>query len=88
MVLPVYYKSILEFIEFWREKGYEKGESQKFWISLLQDVLGVTDVSSYINFEDKVVIDNTSFIDAFIPSTKVLIEQKSKDKDLRKGIKQ
>lgn len=81
-------KNAKKFIEFWREKGYEKGESQKFWISLLQDVLGVTDVSSYINFEDKVVIDNTSFIDAFIPSTKVLIEQKSKDKDLRKGIKQ
>lgn len=81
-------KNAKKFIEFWRGKGYEKGESQKFWISLLQDVLGVTDVTSYINFEDKVVIDKTSFIDAFIPSTKVLIEQKSKDKDLRKGIKQ
>lgn len=77
-----------KFIEFWRGKGYEKGESQKFWIALLQDVLGVTDVTNYINFEDKVVIDKTSFIDAFIPSTKVLIEQKSIDKDLRKGIKQ
>lgn len=77
-----------KFIEVWRGKGYEKGESQKFWISLLQDVLGVTDVTNYINFEDKVVIDKTSFIDAFIPSTKVLIEQKSIDKDLRKGIKQ
>lgn len=77
-----------KFIELWRGKGYEKGESQKFWIALLQDVLGVTDVTNYINFEDKVVIDKTSFIDAFIPSTKVLIEQKSIDKDLRKGIKQ
>lgn len=80
--------SAKKFIEFWRGKGYEKGESQKFWISLLQDILGVTDVTNYINFEDKVVIDKTSFIDAFIPSTKVLIEQKSIDKDLRKGIKQ
>lgn len=77
-----------QFIDFWRGKGYEKGESQKFWMSLLQDVLGVTDVTNYINFEDKVVIDKTSFIDAFIPSTKVLIEQKSINKDLRKGIKQ
>lgn len=77
-----------KFIEFWRDKGYEKGESQKFWMSLLQDVLGVDDVTNYINFEDKVVIDKTSFIDAFIPSTKVLIEQKSINKDLRKGIKQ
>lgn len=77
-----------KFIEFWKGRGYEKGESQKFWISLLQDVLGVTDVSNFINFEDKVVIDKTSFIDGFIPSTKVLIEQKSIKKDLRKGIKQ
>ena len=75
-------KNAKKFIEFWRDKGYEKGESQKFWISLLQDVLGVTDVSNFINFEDKVVIDKTSFIDGFIPSTKVLIEQKSINKDL------
>ena len=81
-------KNAKKFIEFWRDKGYEKGESQKFWISLLQDVLGVNDVSDFINFEDKVVIDKTSFIDGFIPSTKVLIEQKSINKDLRKGIKQ
>lgn len=81
-------KNSKKFIEFWRDKGYEKGESQKFWLSLLQDVLGVTDVSTFINFEDKVVIDKTSFIDGFIPSTKVLIEQKSINKDLRKGIKQ
>lgn len=28
-----------KFIKEW--KGYEKGETQKFWISLLQDVLGI-----------------------------------------------
>lgn len=81
-------KNAKKFIELWKGKGYEKGDSQKFWISLLQDVLGVDDITNYINFEDKVVIDKTSFIDAFIPSTKVLIEQKSIDKDLRKPIKQ
>ena len=34
------------------------------------------------------MLDNTSFIDAYIPSTHVLIEQKSIDKNLRKPIRQ
>ena len=41
-----------------------------------------------IRDEEQVKVDNTNFIDGHIPSTKVLIEQKSIDKDLRKGIKQ
>ena len=27
------------FSEYWKERGYEKGESQPFWLSLLRDVL-------------------------------------------------
>ena len=78
-----------KFIEFWKDKGYEKGESQTFWLSLLSKVLGVEEPEKFIEFEDQVHIDkNTGFIDAYIPSTKVLIEQKSIDKDLRKGIRQ
>lgn len=43
----------------------------------------------YIEFEDQVHIDkSTGFIDGYIPTTKILIEQKSIDKDLRKGIRQ
>lgn len=76
------------FAEFWKDKGYEKGESQPFWMSLLRDVLGVEYPSDFISFEDQVKIDNTSFIDGYIRSTKVLIEQKSIDKDLRRPIKQ
>ena len=79
---------IKDFIEYWQDKGYEKGESQKYWISLLHDVLGVEHAEQFISFEDKVHLDHTSFIDAYIPSTKVLIEQKSSDKDLYKAIKQ
>ena len=30
-----------EFAEFWKGKGYEKGESQTFWLNLLRDVYGV-----------------------------------------------
>lgn len=77
-----------KFVEDWTGKGYEKGESQKFWIQLLRDVLGVEHPEQFISFEDKVHLDHTSFIDARIPATKVLIEQKSFDKDLYKAIKQ
>lgn len=81
-------KAAREFAAKWAGKGYEKGEPQLFWITLLHDVFGVEDVSSFIEFEDQVHLDHTSFIDGYIPSTKVLIEQKSLGKDLNKGIKQ
>ncbi|MBO6195371.1 MAG: class I SAM-dependent DNA methyltransferase [Bacilli bacterium] len=82
-------KRAKEFSERWENKGYEKGESQKFWLDLLSNVLGVSDPTSFIEFEDTIHIDKaTGFIDGFIPKTKVLIEQKSIDKDLRKAIKQ
>ena len=77
-----------EFSEYWKDKGYEKGESQKFWLSLLQDVLGVAHPEQFITFEEQVKLDHTSFIDAYIPATHVLIEQKGKGKDLQKPIKQ
>ena len=77
-----------EFAEYWEDKGYEKGESQKFWLSLLGEVLGVEHPAQFIQFENQVKLDNTSFIDGTIPSTHVLIEQKSAGKDLRKGIRQ
>ena len=76
------------FADFWKDKGYEKGESQQFWLSLLRNVLGVEKPEEFIEFEEKVKIDNTSFIDGHIHATHVIIEQKSIDKDLRKGVKQ
>ena len=82
-------KKAKEFAEFWKGKGYETGQSQTFWLQLLSDVFGIDRPSEFIEFEDQVHIDkNTGFIDGYIPSTKVLIEQKSIDKDLRKGIRQ
>ena len=76
------------FAERWNGKGYEKGESQLFWIDLLQNVYGVNNISEFITFEEQVKLDHTSFIDGYIDATHVMIEQKSIDKDLRKGIKQ
>ena len=77
-----------DFAHKWQGRGYEKGESQKFWLQLLSEVYGVEHAADYIEFEDQVMLDSTSFIDGYIPGTKVLIEQKSLDKDLRKPIKQ
>ena len=66
-----------------------KGQSQSFWIQLLSDVYGVKNPTEFIEFEDVVHIDkSTGFIDGYIPSTKVLIEQKSIGKDLKKGMRQ
>lgn len=81
-------KRAKEFAKKWEGKGYEKGQSQPFWLSLLQEVYGVESVTDYIRFEDQVKLDHTSFIDGYIQSTHVLIEQKSKDKDLTQGIVQ
>ena len=86
-------KAAKKFIENWSGKGYEKGEAQKFWLDLLCNIFGIQDFSTFIDFEnqikdkfqDKTI---TNFIDAYIPSTKVMIEQKSSGKDLRKPIKQ
>ena len=81
-------KSVKEFVQRWTGKGYEKGESQRFWIDLLQNVLGVPNATEYIIFEEQVKLDHTSFIDGYVNTTHVMIEQKSLGKDLRKGIKQ
>ena len=83
-------KAAREFAEYWKDKGYEKGEGQKFWLSLLGDVLGVEEPTKYIEFEVPVKLNNTGkgFIDGLIDSTHVLIEQKGRDKDLLKPAKQ
>lgn len=78
----------MAFANEWSGKGYEKGESQTFWLTLLSKVYGVREPEKYIHFEEQVQLDKTSFIDAYIDATHVMIEQKSKDKDLRKAIKQ
>lgn len=80
-------KLIHDFVAHWTGKGYEKGESQPFWIALLH-ALGIEEPTTFITFEQQVHIDHTAFIDGFIPATKVLIEQKSIQKDLGAPIKQ
>ncbi len=77
------------FSDKWAGQGYEKGQSQTFWLELLQTVFGIQDPFSYIDFEGQIKNRNsTSFMDAYIPSTRVLIEQKSIEKDLSKPVPQ
>ena len=76
------------FAETWKGRGYEKGETHSFWLSLLRDVYGVAYPEGFIFFEEQVDLSHKSFIDASIPETHVMIEQKSLGKDLSKPIKQ
>lgn len=77
-----------QFARDWKDKGYEKGESQPFWIALLRNVYGVERPEHFITFEEQVHLDHTSFIDGNIQTTHVLIEQKGLGKDLKKPIRQ
>lgn len=81
-------KNARQFSIEWLNRGSEKQETQVFWLSLLRDVLGISRPEEIIRFEERVQMDNTKFLDGIIDSTHVLIEQKSKDKDLNKPIRQ
>ena len=73
-----------KFADRWKDRGYERGESQPFWIDLLSNVFGIdTPTDGFIRFEDHQMVDASNFIDGRIPSTRVLIEQKSLGKDLK-----
>ncbi len=66
------------FCQKWKNKGKEDEDDQKFWIEILQNILGVEKPTDYIEFQKKVIVDgNTKRIDAYIPETRVIIEQKS-----------
>ncbi len=76
------------FSERWNGKGNEKSDTQKFWLELLRDVLGIEYPEQHIDFEKHVALEHTSYIDAYIPSTGTVIEQKSCDVSLDKAITQ
>ncbi|MBR6251294.1 MAG: class I SAM-dependent DNA methyltransferase [Bacteroidales bacterium] len=77
-----------EFAAFWADKGDEKQETQRFWIQLLSEVLGIENPTKYIEFEKRVKLSHTSFIDAYLPDTKTLIEQKGAKIDLHRAYEQ
>lgn len=77
-----------QFAADWQGRGDEKQETQGFWLALLQKVFAVAEPEKFIAFELPVKLSHTSFIDGYIEQTRVLIEQKGREIDLRKGYKQ
>ena len=75
-----------QFVQDWSGKGYEKGETSRFWIALLQNVYGIQDATKFMEFElpVKTILKEkgSDFIDGYIASTKVLIELKGSHVDL------
>lgn len=75
--------AVRQFVNTWKGRGYEKGEAQSFWYQLLHDIFDIEIPANFIQFELPVHLKkHTKFIDAYIPSTKVIIENKDKKKDL------
>ena len=74
------------FVKEWSGKGYEKGETQRFWLSLLHDIFGIDNPMAEMQFEIPVKTimkeKGSDFIDGYITATKVLIEQKGSHVDL------
>ena len=74
------------FVQEWAGKGYEKGETQRFWIDLLHTVFGIDNPTKIMEFELPVKTitkeKGSDFIDGYIMPTKVLIEQKGSHVDL------
>ncbi len=79
-------QAVKAFVKDWTGKGYEKGETQRFWLDLLHRVFGVDNPTQVMQFEIPVKTitkeKGSDFIDAYIPATKVLIEQKGSKIDL------
>ncbi len=76
------------FFTRWQNKGDEKSDTHTFWLELLRDVLGFALPEKYIQFEKRVELSHVSFIDAYIPSTGIIIEQKSRGVNLDSPAKQ
>ena len=77
-----------KFAEYWKGRGDEKQDTQRFWIGLLRNVYGVGEPEKFIDFEYPVKLDHVSFIDGYIKETRTLIEQKSLEVNLRQGFRQ
>jgi len=80
--------SAAAFAAKWKGRGDEKQDCHPFWIELLQKVYGVQDAASFCRFEVPVMLKHKSFIDVYLPHTRVLIEQKSAGINLAKPEKQ
>ena len=74
-------KSRKSFVDTWKGRGYEKGETQQFWLSLLTNVLGY-EHNDTVLFEHHT--STGGYIDVWIRQSDVMIEQKGIEVDLDK----
>ena len=81
-------KDAVEFVKRWIDKGDEKQYSQLFWTDLLSNVLHSTVNNETVKFEYRVQLGHQSYIDVYLPDSRVIIEQKGSDIDLFKAAKQ
>lgn len=78
-----------QFYQKWAGKGREDEDDRSYWLDILQRILGAEDATDRIEFQKKVIVEgHTKRIDAYIPETKVIIEQKTLGIALDKKIHQ
>lgn len=73
-------REVVDFVQRWQGQGYEKGDTHKFWLQLL-DAIGYAHTTE-VKFEHH--LPNGGFIDVWLRDAGVLIEQKSLGIDLDK----
>ena len=89
-------KAAKAFSEKWKGIGDEKQDTHTFWIELFQKVFGVKDATDQFKFEYRVKREavngkrdtTVTYIDALLPKTHVLVEQKSITVDLDSAYEQ
>ena len=81
-------KAATKFAADWKDRGNEKSDTQTFWMSLLRDVYGLDGIAENVEFEKRVKLEHTKFIDVYVKPTRVLVEQKDITKDLDAAIQQ
>jgi len=72
-------KNIKNFIERWKNRG---------WLEFFHEVFEIDEPTKLIQFQKPVKLSHVSFIDAYVLSTRIIIEQKSFNVDLDKSEKQ
>ncbi len=68
-----------QFHNKWNNRGKEKQDDQSYWVDFLQNIMGVENVTDRIEWQKEIIQPNKhkGWIDAYIPETKTIIEQKS-----------
>lgn len=78
-----------QFCNKWNGKGREDEDDRSYWLDILSQIMEINRATDYVEFQKKVIVDgNTKKIDVYIPTTRVLIEQKSLGINLNQKIHQ